>query len=83
MSIIIEVLVILVAIAVLYLLYILMKNILVILANSIAGLLVLLGLNWFFEFDIAINLWSLLAVGIGGFVGLIMVVVLHFLGIAF
>lgn len=72
-----------IALAVLYLLYHFMKSIAPIVLNSIAGILVFLFLNWFFNLGIPINIWTVAIVGIGGFIGLVVVLFLHFFGIAF
>ena len=58
------------------------KKLLPLVLNSIGALIVLWILN-LFGLGIAINIWSIVIVAIGGFVGLLLVVLLHLLGIAF
>ncbi|MBU0590622.1 pro-sigmaK processing inhibitor BofA family protein [Candidatus Micrarchaeota archaeon] len=83
MSLFIQLIVLIVVLVAVYFFYQVMKSIIPIIINSIAGLLVFLALNWFFGFGIEINFWSLLTVGLGGFFGLMIVLILHFIGIAF
>ena len=73
----------LLAAAFLYMLFQFLKNPVYILTNSVVGLAVFLLLNGVYSLGIAINLWSILIVGFGGIAGLLMVLVLHYLGIAF
>jgi hypothetical protein len=54
-----------------------------IIANSVIGLLAFFLLNAYLHLGIDINVWSLLAVAFGGLAGFLLVVLLHFLGIAF
>ncbi|MFH0884458.1 MAG: pro-sigmaK processing inhibitor BofA family protein [Candidatus Micrarchaeota archaeon] len=68
---------------VLYLLIQFLKNPLLILANSILGIIAFVYLNSAFNLGIAINLWSILAVAFGGLAGFLLVVALHFLGLGF
>ncbi|MBI5046454.1 pro-sigmaK processing inhibitor BofA family protein [Candidatus Micrarchaeota archaeon] len=83
MAIYIELGALLTAIAILYVLWRVVKEPFVIIGNSILGLVALGLLNVIFGLGVVINLWSLAVVGLGGFGGLILVVVLHLLGIAF
>jgi hypothetical protein len=59
-----------------------LKRFLPLIINSLGALIVLWILNYF-GLGILINIWSVLVVAIGGFAGLVLVVLLHFLGIAF
>jgi len=59
-----------------------MKQLWPVIVNSIGALILLWLLN-FIGLKIAINIWSILIVAIGGFVGLLLVILLHLLGIAF
>jgi hypothetical protein len=60
------------------------KRMFIFLINSIIGLLALMGWNILFPgVAVTINLWSVLLVALFGIVGLIVVVGLHLLGIAF
>jgi len=67
----------------LYLLIQFLKNPLLIIANSIAGLIAFILLNSALHLGIAINAWSILAVAFGGFAGFLLVLLLHFLGLGF
>lgn len=58
------------------------KRLLWLAINSVVGIFALLGWNALFT-PVVINVWSVLFVAIGGILGLIVVVVLHILGIAF
>lgn len=71
------------ALFVLYLLIQFLKNPLLIIANSIIGIIAFILLNSYFHLGIAINLWSIMAVAFGGVVGFLMVLLLHFLGMGF
>ncbi len=51
--------------------------------NSIAGIISFFLLNTFFDLGIVINFWSVAIVALGGIGGVILVLLLHFLGIAF
>lgn len=51
--------------------------------NSVLGLITFLVLNWGLGLGIPIDFWSLAVVALGGVGGVIMVLLLHFLGIAF
>lgn len=55
-----------------------MKKIVVLIFNSIIGLLALFGFNSIFSPDITINVWSVLITAIGGAIGFIVLVVLHY-----
>jgi hypothetical protein len=50
--------------------------------NSVIGLFALMGWNLLFT-PVVINFWSVILVALFGIFGLIAVVVLHFLGVAF
>ncbi|MEW6722768.1 MAG: pro-sigmaK processing inhibitor BofA family protein [Candidatus Micrarchaeota archaeon] len=71
------------AVVLLYVLYYFIKNFAVILANSVFGLVSFILLNSFLGLGIPIDIWTIGIVGIGGFGGLIVVLILHFLGLAF
>ena len=72
----------LVALFLLYLLIRFLKNPLYILMNAAMGVLVFVILN-LFGLGIPINLLSVGVVAIGGIAGLLLVVLLHFLGLGF
>jgi hypothetical protein len=79
----IELAVLAVAIILLYILFKILKEVIVLLANSIAGIIILFLLNIIFGLGIPINIFTLGIVALAGVVGLIVILVLHFLGIAF
>jgi len=78
----VEIVVLILAILALIVLFRMLKELTPIIINSIGALILLWILN-FFGFGIAINIWSVLIVAIGGFAGLVLIVLLHILGIAF
>ena len=67
----------------LYLIIQFLKNPLLIIANSVLGLAAFILLNFYFNAGIPVNIWSLATVGFGGIGGFILVVALHYLGLAF
>lgn len=83
MAIYIEVGALLVALFLLYLLIRFLKDPLYLLANSIFGIVILLLINVFFGLGIPINILSVGIVAIGGLTGLLLILVLHFLGLGF
>ncbi len=62
--------------------YKVVKGIVPLILHAIVALVALWVLN-VFGLSVAINIWSVLIVTIGGLVGLALVVLLHLLGIAF
>ena len=83
MAIYIELGTLIVVLLVLYLLYKFLKSPLAILLNSIAGIVILFLLNVIFHLGIPINFWSVATVALGGLAGVLLVLIFHFLGIAF
>ena len=83
MAIYIELGTLIVVLFVLYLLYRFLKSPLALLMNSIAGIVILFLLNGIFHLGIPINLWSIATVALGGLAGVLLVLIFHFLGIAF
>ncbi len=83
MAIYIELGALIVVLFVLYLLYRFLKSPVAILLNSIIGIVILFLLNAIFNLGIAINFWSVATVALGGLAGVLLVLVFHFLGIAF
>lgn len=79
----IEISTLLVALFILYLLFQFLKNPLLIISNSIAGLAILFILNMLYDLSVPINIWTILTVGFGGLLGLFIVLLLHYLGVAF
>lgn len=83
MAIYIEVGALLVALFLLYLLFRFLKDPLYILGNSILGIVILFLVNIIFGLGIPINLLSVGIVAIGGLTGLLLILILHFLGLGF
>ncbi|MBU0532028.1 pro-sigmaK processing inhibitor BofA family protein [Candidatus Micrarchaeota archaeon] len=77
----VELFALLIAVLLLYLFFKFFKTIVKIILNSIVGIVVLFLLNFFF--DIPINIFSILIVALAGFPGVLLILILHFLGIAF
>ncbi len=73
---------ILIAVALAYLLFLVLKNSMYLILNSILALIVLFLLNMI-GINVDINIFTILIVAIAGFPGLVLVVLLHLLGIAF
>lgn len=71
------------AIVVAVLLYKVLKGATGLLVNAVVGVVVLWILGLFISPPVIINLWSVLIAAIGGLPGVVIVIVLHFLGIAF
>jgi inhibitor of the pro-sigma K processing machinery len=78
-----ELLALLVAVILIYVLWKLLKAIWYLLANSIMGILVFWVLNAFFGFGILINILSIAIVAIAGIPGVLIVLLIHFLGLGF
>lgn len=78
-----EIILIVVAILFVVVLFRALKKIWPLVVNSVFALIVLWLLNAIFKLGVIINIWSILVVAIGGFAGLLLVVLLHILGIAF
>ena len=77
-----EIIALLIGIALLYLLFKIVKSLISLLISSIIAVVLLFGLN-FFGLGIVINIWSVLIVAIAGLPGLLLVILLHLLKIAF
>lgn len=71
------------AIIIVVLLFRVARSIPALIGNAVLGIIILVVLNLFLSPPVVINLWSILISAIGGLAGVIIVVVLHFLGIAF
>lgn len=70
----------------LFLLYVFLrfvKNPLVLLVNAIAGVLLIFVLNWAFHLGVELGLLGLGVLALGGVPAAILILILHFLGIAF
>ena len=73
----------LVAVFILYLLYSFIKNPLHLVANAIMGIVLFFLINLFLVNDVAINFFSVATVAIAGIPGVILVLLIHFLGLGF
>jgi SigmaK-factor processing regulatory protein BofA len=74
----------LVAVFILYLLYSFLKSPLHLIANAIMGIIIFLIINFFLVGgDIAINFFSVGTVAIAGIPGVLLVLLIHFLGLGF
>jgi hypothetical protein len=71
------------ALFVLYVIYRFLKEPMLVLANSVLGFIVFLLLDLVFGLGIPVNFWSIAVVALGGFGGVIFVLILHFLGLGF
>ena len=72
----------LVALVIVYLIFRFLKNPMYIIANSIMGILIFFVLN-IFGAGIPINLFSVGIVAFGGILGVLLVLLIHFLGLGF
>jgi len=73
----------LIAFVILYILYIMLKNGLHLVANGVMGVIIFLIINMFLVRDVAINIFSIGTVAIAGIPGVALVLIIHFLGIGF
>lgn len=83
MAIYVEVGALLAAFLLLYLLLKFLKHPGLVIANSIMGIIIFFVLDVFFGLGIPINVFSVALVAIGGLAGVVLVVLLHFLGLGF
>jgi hypothetical protein len=83
MAIYIEIGALLFALFILYLVYNFLKNPLLILGNSVIGIIALMILNLVFNIGIPINFWSVAIVALSGIMGVVTILILHFLGLGF
>ncbi len=72
----------LVALVIVYLIYRFLKNPMYIIANSIMGIVIFFVLN-LFGAGIPIDILSVGIVAIGGILGVVLVLLIHFLGLGF
>jgi len=72
----------LVALVIVYLILRFLKDPMYIIANSIMGIIIFFVLN-LFGLGIPINIFSIGIVAIGGVLGVLLVLIFHFLGLAF
>lgn len=73
----------LVALFILYVLYAVLKKPAHLIANAAAGIVIFLIVNLFLVRDVAINLFSIGTVAIAGIPGVLLVLLIHFLGLGF
>lgn len=78
-----EILGLILAIIVVVVLFRVARSIPALIGNAVIGVVILVILNLFLSPPVVINIWSILISAIGGIAGVIIVLVLHFLGIAF
>lgn len=64
-------------------LFAMFRKMIVLLVNSIIGIFALLGFNLVFGASVQINFWSVLITAVGGVIGFMVVLLAHFLSIAF
>jgi len=72
----------LVALLIVYLIFRFLHNPMYIIANSIMGIVIFVILN-LFGVGIPISIWTVGIVAIGGTLGVILVLLIHFLGLGF
>jgi inhibitor of the pro-sigma K processing machinery len=72
----------LVALVIVYLILRFLKDPMYVIGNSIMGIVIFFVLN-LFGFGIAIDIFSIGIVAIGGIAGVLLVLIFHFLGLAF
>jgi len=72
----------LVALLIVYVIFRFLKDPMYIIANSIMGIVIFFILNAF-GFGIPINLYSIGIVALGGIPGVVLVLLIHFLGLGF
>lgn len=73
----------LIAVAILYLLFGTLKNATYLVANSVMGIIIFLILNSILGIGIPLNIFSIGIVAIGGIAGVLLVLLIHFLGLGF
>ncbi|MFA5929992.1 MAG: pro-sigmaK processing inhibitor BofA family protein [Candidatus Micrarchaeia archaeon] len=73
----------LVAVFILYLLYSFLKNPVHLVANAVVGIVIFLIVNMFLVQNVVINLFSVGTVAIAGIPGVLLVLLLHFMGWGF
>ena len=78
-----EILGLILAIIIVIVLFRVARNIPALIGNAVIGVIILVLLNLFLSPPVVINIWSILISAIGGIAGVIIVLVLHCLGIAF
>lgn len=82
-SLIVEIGALIVAVVLFYILFRLLKPFINLVLNSVAGIFIFFLLNTFFGLTIPINVFSIGIVAIAGIPGVVLVLILHFFGLAF
>ena len=72
-----------VVILIVLLIFRVVKKVLILIINSVIGIFALIGFNTLFHANIVINFWSVIITAIGGIIGFIIVIGMHYLGWAF
>lgn len=72
-----------VVVLIILLIFKIFKKVFVLIINSVIGIFALIGFNTLFRAGVEINFWSVIITAIGGLVGFIIVLGMHFLGWAF
>jgi hypothetical protein len=75
-----EIIALLVVICAVIFAFMLIKNVLFFIINSVIGFFALFGFNYLFNAGVTINIWSVLITAVGGIVGFIVIVGCHYLG---
>lgn len=83
MAIYVEVGALLAAFFLLFLLIKFLKHPGLVIANSVMGIIIFFILDWFFGLNIPISVFSVGLVALGGLAGVLLVVLIHFLGLGF
>ncbi len=72
-----------VVVLIIYLIFRVVKRVFILIINSIIGIFALIGFNNLLNANITINFWTVIITAIGGIIGFIVVVGMHYLGWAF
>ncbi len=75
-----EIIALLVVVCIIILAFMIIRNVLFFLINSVIGFFALFGFNYLFNAGVTINFWSVVITAVGGIIGFIVVVGLHYLG---
>jgi hypothetical protein len=78
-----EIIVLILAIIVAFVLYKILKTATSLAINAVLGVLILIGAKFLFGLNIAITLLAIIICAIGGIFGALLIILLNYLGIAF
>ena len=78
-----ELLALIVVVLIIILLFMVVKKVFIFIVSSVIGIFALFGFNYLFNANVVINFWSVIITAIGGIIGFIIVVGMHYLGWAF